>query len=971
MLFSITEDAGAAVTLSCPSNMIHYWKFDETEGSSYADSAGSSTATCTTCPTVITGVVNGAQQFTQSTNVNAANDSSFDFGPADSFSIELWMKTDATNTCSGKQVLLGRDDTPTGSLSLWVACMNGGTAAFNVQDEFNAGGYVQGGKLLNTGKWRHIVAVRDGVNGSMSLYVDGQLDATSSGITTPGGFSSPVPLNIGWLNQSGSSGYHFTGSIDEVAVYNRVLTQNEVSSHYYLARPYCETCSRSIRIMPVGDSITEGCCNGLVVSTDYDHMASYRQTLYLDLAGSNYDVDFVGSMQFGNLLTPLFDADNEGHPGWTAGCPAGVGQVIQYISSWLAANPPEVVLLHIGTNDVANDCQSVSYISGILDKIFAFDKNITVLLARIIREGGEDPLTGPTHVYNDAVQAMAQTRIANGDKIIMVDEEDALTYPGDLWDGLHPIQSGYNKMAVPWFTSLSAFLPAYCAQTSPQIYSTPTIFAHVGLPYTYNVNARAIPVPTYSLIQAPSWLTINPVGGLIQGIPPSGSAGQYTVTVQAANSLGTDTQTFTLQVFDTFTLWSNTTVPSVISTDTNAIEVGLKFRSDVNGYITGLRFYKGATNTGTHIGNLWTSMGTLLASVTFTNETASGWQQVALPTPVAINENTTYIASYHTNVGHYAVDSGYLSTSSYYNPPLRALQDGTDGYNAVYHYGTTSSFPNQPTQGYSGMNYWVDVVFTASTGTVDHITISPSLTTITAGGSQSYKATSFDQYDNSLGDVTASTTFSITPDGSCTATACASIVAGSHTVTGTYGGKTATATLAIDAGPFDHITVSPASATTTAGIGQSFTATAFDQYDNSLGDVTASTTFSITPDGSCTGASCTATVTGSHTVTGIYSGKNATATVDVFANQPIRIFGVSPLSYFSSIDAAYDTVVSGDTIQACTGYFSEIVNFTRDVMVTIEGGYDPSYTDNIGYTSISGTVTISAGTVTVGNLEIQ
>ena len=155
-------------------------------------------------------------------------------------------------------------------------------------------------------------------------------------------------------------------------------------------------------------------------------------------------------------------------------------------------------------------------------------------------------------------------------------------------------------------------------------------------------------------------------------------------------------------------IWDNTTIPTYPSVnDSNAVEVGVRFRSDVNGYITGLRFYKGAGNTGTHIGNLWTNTGTLLASVTFTNETASGWQQANLPTPVAITANTTYVASYHTNVGRYAWDGGYFATSGYYSTPLRALQDGEDGPNGVYLYGAGGF----PTLTYSSANYWVDVLF--------------------------------------------------------------------------------------------------------------------------------------------------------------------------------------------------------------------------------------------------------------------
>ncbi len=128
----------------------------------------------------------------------------------------------------------------------------------------------------------------------------------------------------------------------------------------------------------------------------------------------------------------------------------------------------------------------------------------------------------------------------------------------------------------------------------------------------------------------------------------------------------------------------------------------------MNGYITGIRFYKGSMNTGTHVGSLWSSAGTLLARATFTNETASGWQQVTFATPVSITANTTYVASYHTNVGHYAGDNNYFATTGVTNGPLSALATGVSGGNGVYRAGATSVFPNQT---WLSSNYWVDVVF--------------------------------------------------------------------------------------------------------------------------------------------------------------------------------------------------------------------------------------------------------------------
>ena len=144
--------------------------------------------------------------------------------------------------------------------------------------------------------------------------------------------------------------------------------------------------------------------------------------------------------------------------------------------------------------------------------------------------------------------------------------------------------------------------------------------------------------------------------------------------------------------------------------DGPAIEVGVKFRSSLFGHVTAIRYYKGSQHTGTHVGSLWSSSGTRLATATFTNETASGWQQVNLTPPVFINANTTYVASYHSAAGYYAVTPNHFLQATA-NPPLTALADGTDGQNGIYRYGA-SAFPNQS---YQQSNYWVDVVFVPDT----------------------------------------------------------------------------------------------------------------------------------------------------------------------------------------------------------------------------------------------------------------
>src|SRR5207253_5875273 len=138
-------------------------------------------------------------------------------------------------------------------------------------------------------------------------------------------------------------------------------------------------------------------------------------------------------------------------------------------------------------------------------------------------------------------------------------------------------------------------------------------------------------------------------------------------------------------------------------------------------------------------------------------------------------------------------------------------------------------------------------------------------------------------FNNSLGDVTATTAFTISPDGSCSGASCSASVAGPHTVTGTTGTKTGTASLQVNPGALDHLVLSPASATITAGGSQAYTAEGRDAFNNSLGDETATTAFTVSPDGSCTANSCSASVAGSHTVTGTKSTKTGTASLTVTA----------------------------------------------------------------------------------------
>jgi len=231
---------------------------------------------------------------------------------------------------------------------------------------------------------------------------------------------------------------------------------------------------------------------------------------------------------------------------------------------------------------------------------------------------------------------------------------------------------------------------------------TATLAAAGGTPpYTWSIASGALP----------AGLTLTAATGVISGTPTATGTASFTVKVTAGSQSVTKALSVTVNS-STAMIWPTNPTPAIVDGgDPGAVTLGVKFQSDVAGSITGLRFYKAATNTGTHVGTLWSSTGQSLATVTFTGETASGWQQMNFSTPVAIQANTVYVASYFAPNGHYSGDANYFATQGMDTPPLHAPASGVVGGNGVYAYGAASNFP---TNTYQAQNYWVDVVFSTS-----------------------------------------------------------------------------------------------------------------------------------------------------------------------------------------------------------------------------------------------------------------
>ena len=252
-------------------------------------------------------------------------------------------------------------------------------------------------------------------------------------------------------------------------------------------------------------------------------------------------------------------------------------------------------------------------------------------------------------------------------------------------------------------------------------------------------------------------------------------------------------------------IWQDGTPTGAIdSNDPQAQTEGVQFRASSSGFIAGVRFYKEPNDTGAHIGSLWSSTGTLLASGTFSGETASGWQELDFSSPVAVTAGTTYVASFFTSTGYPASTPQGLA-SAVTNGPLTALAGG-----GVYAYGSSNTFPANV---YNDNNYWVDVVYTTTSGA----TAPGTPAGVTAAGGNASATVSWTA-PSSVGS--AITSYTVTPYvGSAAQTAVT--VSGSPpathtTVTGLTNGTsytfTVSATNAVGTGPAS----SPSNAVTPA-----------------------------------------------------------------------------------------------------------------------------------------------------------
>jgi len=305
---------------------------------------------------------------------------------------------------------------------------------------------INGISALATGSWQHIAIVKNGTTAIM--YINRQEVARNSNMTlSPKDLGSTANNYIGrsqWSNDP-----YLNGFVANFMIYNQALNATQISVLGTNPPPVITPAPTPTpglnvthKIMPLGDSITDG----IPVA------GGYRIKLWANVEGIGKKIDFVGSLSNGPASLP--DKNHEGHSGWR------IDQLDTNINGWMDNYKPEIVLLHIGTNDITQGydlANAPNRVGTLVDKICAkLPAGGKVYVAKVIPisySSGDQAAVS----FNNQLATMVQTKKNQGKPVFIVDMHSALTV-SDLSDQVHPNLNGYNKMADVWFNAIKGDL---------------------------------------------------------------------------------------------------------------------------------------------------------------------------------------------------------------------------------------------------------------------------------------------------------------------------------------------------------------------------------------------------------------------------------------------------------------------------------------------------------------------------------
>jgi uncharacterized repeat protein (TIGR01451 family) len=703
-------------------------------------------------------------------------------------------------------------------------------------------------------------------------------------------------------------------------------------------------CTSPSKILTIGDSITSG--------QNSTHDAGYRLPLFLKLRNDGYNIQMVGGKANGPTIG--FDPYHEGVPG------IETATVVDKMSFYLSNNNPNVILLHLGTNDMRKNivvtATVIPQIDLLLNKVDEYEtanqKTITVIVAQLISEACGSPATpactrgvNNTTKYNAALAQLVNDRIAaTGDSLVLVNMETGagLDYSKpfvDFADELHPNDIGYEKMAVAWYDKLKNVLPATCA-TPPLILGNALTETAVFSRYSTQITASGAGNKTFSLNTFPTGMKID-ANGRISWIPNLAQVGNNAVEVQVSSPNGTNTYAFNI----------NVTNPGVAAIQEPYVATALKNNP--------FQFTVYISNTG--------SLTLTSIPVTFPNSPACNTNAGSL-NPGTSTQITCNIASVTadfthpvyvsaTNSNSAIVNASDVATVDVINPKLTVVK--TAVANTIL-YNSTANFTVTVTN--SG-----DVDLTNVT-VVDPVTPNcskPNLGTLTPGQSTTYNC--------SLANATA--------DINATATA-----TGTH-ILGQVNGS---GNVFVDViNPGIAMSITPGNQKTVSGNSASFTVTVTNTGDVTLNNVVVTNTvvpscaknnFSPIAVGAKVTYSCSksnvtgdfynsGTVTGDHVIGQVSA--NSSAFVDVFSADVDVTISANAYALLGSnvtfnilVKNTSGTTMSNirlnDTATGCNAVITSLANGAQ---------YNKNCTKNNVQTDISNTVYVTGTLPIIGDVS--
>jgi lysophospholipase L1-like esterase len=222
------------------------------------------------------------------------------------------------------------------------------------------------------------------------------------------------------------------------------------------AASYCPTTPGTpCNIMPVGDSITEGCCS--------PPMGGYRMQLFHQALTNDKNITFVGTLTNGPSTVDgqTFPQKHEGHGGWK------ISQIAGVIDNAISSSDPHIVLLKIGTNDInGNDniANAPTRLANLIDQICDDAPNALLVVSAIVPTTN-DGTNNNVRSYNTAIKEKAEAAAAAGKHVVFVDNYQAFTQNSNyktalMADSLHPNTAGYVVLGDSFYDVISSYLPA-------------------------------------------------------------------------------------------------------------------------------------------------------------------------------------------------------------------------------------------------------------------------------------------------------------------------------------------------------------------------------------------------------------------------------------------------------------------------------------------------------------------------------